>query len=263
MKVQGQWTQGKNKAFLKISAWNLSYDQFYTNTGQIEKTTEAQYFNLNVYAAYGVLDKLDIIGYIPFFSSHEQVLNTANREKLSSLGDIDLGLRYGILKNDHWALSTSISFGLPTGTNQAENPNQLNTGDGEFNQLITADIGYSSTLKNLPFYSKTYLGFNNRTNGFSDEIRAGLEFGLLALNQKLWGIARLNYVNSLKNGDFNQASLVGNIFGNNVSYTSYGFEGIYKLSSTLGASFGIDAAFNGRNIAASPSFSGGIIIDLK
>lgn len=257
-----QWTKGKNNAFLKVSAWNLKYDQYYTNSGGTENTTEKSFFNVNIYGEYGISNKVDILTYIPFFSSNKQEKLTQN-ETLNSIGDIDVGLRYSILKKNNWALSTTLKLGLPTGKSNAGSDNSFNTGDGEFNQLLTTALGYSSTFNKTPYYSKAYIGFNNRTNNFSDEFRAGFEFGALLFNSKFWAIARLNNTTSLKNTPTINNNNQGNIFGNNVQYTSFGIEGAYKISDKIGISIGADSAFNAKNIAAAPSINGGVFFDLK
>ncbi|QWX84462.1 hypothetical protein H0I23_02090 [Cellulophaga sp. HaHaR_3_176] len=258
-----QWTKGKNNAFLKVAAWNLNYDQHYTNSGDIKDNSEKSYFNLSIYGEYGITKKIDALTYIPFFASNKQIkLN--NNETLNSIGDIDIGFRYGILKKDNWALSTTLKFGLPTGVNNAGSDSSFNTGDGEFNQLLTTELGYSSSFNNTPYYSKAYIGINNRTNNFSDEFRTGLEFGVLLFNSKFWGIAKLNNVTSLNNNPIaNNTTNQGNIFGNNVQYTSFGFEGAYKVTNKIGISLGVDSAFNAKNIAAAPSINSGVFFELK
>lgn len=258
-----QWTKGKNNAYLKLAAWNLNYDQFYNNLGEIEQNTTKQFFNISVYGEYGLTDKLDVVAYLPFYASNTQ-LKLMENETLNAIGDIDIGFRYAIFKKNNWALAASLKFGLPTGTNNAGSDQSFNTGDGEFNQLLTADLGYSASLNKIPHYTKAYVGFNNRTSNFSDEFRTGIEFGALIFNSKFWVIARLNNVTPLNNEPFvpNNTSQ-GNIFGNAISYTSYGFEGAYNITKKIGVSLGIDSALGGKNIAASPSINGSIFYDLK
>ena len=77
----------------------------------------------------------------------------------------------------------------------------MQIGDGEFNQLLTIDAGTSWQNNNTPLYANFSLGFNNRTNGFSDEVRYTAELGAKIFNQKLWVIGRVNAIESLKNGD--------------------------------------------------------------
>ncbi len=267
-----QWSKGKNKGYYKLSAWYLKSDQHYTDTGAIDPNVTRTQFNTNLYAEYGLTNTIDIIGYVPFFSrtaQNNQVSGTNNTtiqkgEAFNSIGDIDLGARYAFLKKGNWAADVKLLFGLPTGDNNGGSDGSFQTGDGEFNQLLTTSLGYSGLFKDIPFYAKTYIGINNRSKGFSDEFRFGLEGGLNFLDKKLWIISRLNIVKSFKNGSLNaQTNVQGSIFANNVEYTSYGLEAAYYLTKKIGISASVDSAFSGRIIAANPSFSGGIFLDIK
>lgn len=267
-----QWSKGKNKGYYKLSAWYLSSDQHYTDTGAIDPNVTRTQFNTNLYAEYGLTNKLDIIAYVPFFSrtaQNNQVSGTNNSsiqkgEAFNSIGDIDLGARYGFFKKGNWSADVKLLFGLPSGNNNGGSDGSYQTGDGEFNQYLSSSVGYSSTFKNRPIYAKSYIGINNRSKGFSDEFRFGLETGINLSNNKLWLISRLNIVKSFKNGTLNaQTNTQGSIFANNVEYASYGFEAAYYITKKIGISASIDSAFSGRVIAASPSFSGGIFLDIK
>ncbi|OSY88280.1 hypothetical protein WH52_05770 [Tenacibaculum holothuriorum] len=266
-----QWTKGKGKGYYKLSAWYLESDKHYETDGTIRDNVNRKQFNVNVYAEYGVTNNLDIIGYIPFFArvaQDNQVSGTTGAvlqkgEGLSSIGDIDLGVRYGIFKKGKWAMDAKLLLGLPTGNNKGGSDGSYQTGDGEFNQFLSTSLGYSTNFGDLPFYAKSYVGFNNRTKGFSDEFRGGVEAGINLFNNKLWIISRLNILKSFKNGTLNAANANGSIFANNIEFTSFGFEAAYYITNKLGVSASFDSAFSGRVIAANPSFSGGIFLDIK
>ena len=134
----------------------------------------------------------------------------------------------------------------------------LQSGDGEFNQMVRVHVGYSLYPK--PGYLAGYIGLNNRTNDFSDELHFGLEGGM-ALNKSLYAALKLNVVESLQNGDA-AASQTG-VFSNNIEYTGIGPEVTYLLDNGLGFSLGIFGAFSGQNILAAPSINVGIVYDLK
>ncbi len=265
-----QWSKGKGNGYYKLSAWYLSYDEHFTDNGKDDNTTRTQ-FSTNVYAEYGISDKLDVIAYIPFFSkaSENNVISgttgetITNGESLSSFGDVDLGVRYALYKKGNWAADVKLLLGLPTGEDQGGSNGSFQTGDGEFNQYLSSSLGYSTTINDLPFYAKSYLGYNNRSEGFSDEFRTGLEAGVNLFNKKFWLISRINVVKSLKNGTLNAINGNGSIFANNVEFSSFGFEGAYYITDKIGVSASFDSAFSGKIIAASPSFSGGIFLDIK
>ena len=111
--VHAQWTKEETKGFYKLSAWYLEADQHYTDTGDIDPNATRGQFNVNIYAEYGLTDELDFLAYIPFFSRTYQndiVSGTTSQvimagEELNSFGDIDLGVRYGILQKRNLAWS--------------------------------------------------------------------------------------------------------------------------------------------------------------
>ena len=266
-----QWSKGKNKGYYKLSAWYLKSDKHYTNTGATDPNITRTQFNTNIYAEYGIHNSIDIIAYIPFFSriaQNNQVSGTTNNttqkgEAFNSFGDVDLGIRYAFYKKGKWAADTKLLFGLPTGNNNGGSDESFQTGDGEFNQYLSTSLGYSTTFNNLPFYAKSYVGYNNRSKGFSNEFRGGLEAGINLFNNNFWLITRLNLIKSFKNGTLSAASSNGSIFANNVEYTSFGLEGAYYITNRLGVSASYDTAFSGKIIAANPSFSVGIFFDIK
>ena len=268
----GQWSKGKNKGYYKLSAWYLKTDQHYTDTGEIDPNVTRTQFNINAYVEYGVSNHLDLIAYIPFYAKTTQnnvISNTTGNtllegESVSSIGDIDLGVNYSFYKKGKWAASAKLLLGLPTGNDRGGSDGSYQTGDGEFNQFLSGVLGYSSQINNIPFYAKTYLGYNNRTQNFSDEFRFGLESGLNLFNQKLWIIGRLDIVESLRNGSLNaQNNTQGSIFANNVEFVGVGLEASYYITKKLGVSLTYGGAISGRIIAANPSISGGIFLDIK
>ncbi|WP_143569860.1 transporter [Tenacibaculum agarivorans] len=269
--IYAQWSKGKGNGYYKLSAWYLQSDQHYTDTGAIDSNATRTQFNTNIYAEYGISDRIDLIAYVPFLTStseNNQVSGTTGEvisegESVTSFGDMDIGINYGFYKKGNWAASVKLLLGLPTGDENAGTDGNFQTGDGEFNQYLSTSLGYSTSLHGLPFYAKSYLGYNNRSKGFSDEFRTGLEAGINVLNSKLWLITRLNILKSFKNGTLNAVNSNGSIFANNIEFSSFGFEAAYYFTKNLGVSASFDSAFSGSIIAANPSFSGGIFLDIK
>lgn len=264
-----QWTKGKGNGYYKLAVWSLVADQHYTNTGAIDPNATRGNFTMSLYGEYGVTDKVDVITYLPFLTriyQNTQVSGTNGSvlqagEAVNAIGDIDVGLRYALLKKKHLALSTTLKLGLPTGKEKSGSDGSFQTGDGEFNQLVTFDAGTSYSLFSKPAYTKTYIGFNNRTQGFSDEFHYGAETGIKIWNQ-LWVLGRLNAVKSFNNGTLSPQNAQGSIFANNVEYVSVGGEIAYYITSKLGVSFTYASAVSGHIIYARPSYSGGVFLDL-
>ena len=120
--------------------------------------------------------------------------------------------------------------------------------------------GFKIGKKN--FYSAWYLGFNNRTKDYSEEIRYGLEFGTSFFKNKSWLIGRVRGVESLKNGATAETVTSNSIFANNTEYTSVSIEFNQYFLKEWGLSMSADFAVRGEIIAAAPSFSFGVFWDL-
>ena len=269
--LMAQWTKGKGKGYYKLSAWYLEADEQFTKSGEKFPFTTRGVFNVNVYGEYGITDKLDAIAYVPFFTRSFQN-NTVSETRgnvtnegadLNSIGDIDVGLRYGLFKNDKIAISTTLKLGLPSGdTSGGTRTAVLQNGDGEFNQQLQLDLGIPFKLGNVGAYGKTHLAYNHRTEGFSDEFYYGGEVGLNLL-KKFWLIGRLNILDSTKNGSLEDGgSNGGSIFANNIEFTSLGVEAAYYITKKIGVSFTYTSAVSGRIVAAAPSYSGGVFLEL-
>jgi len=268
----GPWTQKKGNGYYKFSEWWLTYNQHYTDTGQIDPNITTSIFNTSLYAEYGFTDRLTGILYAPLFSRNihnNQVSETTGDiiqqgEALNSIGDFDVSFKYGLTApGAKFPISATLTLGLPLGKTGQGELGILQTGDGEFNQMIQIDAGTGFQIGGTSAYASTYVGFNNRTDGFSEEFRYGLEFGAGLLNQKLWVIGRIGGVESFQNGDVTAANTSTSIFANNSEYTSFGVEAAYYLTKNFGASVSFASAFRGQIIAAAPSYSVGVFYDMS
>jgi hypothetical protein len=157
-------------------------------------------------------------------------------------------------------VSASLTLGLPFGrTADGDDPNAaeaLQTGDGEFNQLLKIETGHS--LGN-GFYASTFGGINFRSRGFSEEIRLGGEIG--HVSEKFIAIVKIQRIQSLKNGeDSGDASL--DIFNNNMELTSLAPELAYRFSDRWGISVNYTLYLEGVKTLANPNTTVGVFLDL-
>jgi len=265
-----QWVKEKGNGYYKITAWTLVADKHYTSSGAIDSNATRGNFTFSLYGEYGVTNKIDVLLYFPLFTriyQNTQVSKTKGNvlqegQAFNAIGDVDLGLRYSLFKKKYLAVSTTLKMGLPTGRDNAGSDGSYQTGDGEFNQLFQLDIGTSYQLYSEPSYTKAYVGFNNRTQGFSDEFHLGVETGV-KFWRKLWGVGRLNIVKSFSNGTLSVQNAQGSIFANNVEYVSIGTEVAYDIVHNIGVSLTWANAISGRIIYANPSCSLGVFLDLQ
>lgn len=268
----GPWPQKKGQGYYKLSEWWLTYNKHFTDTGETDPNITSGIFNTALYAEYGFTDRLTGIIYAPLFSRNiynNQVSATTGDvtqagEALNSVGDFDVSIKYGLTSpGAKFPISATLTLGLPLGQTGKGELGILQTGDGEFNQMIQIDAGTGFQIGGTSAYASTYVGFNNRTNGYSEEFRYGIEFGAGLINQKLWLIGRIGGVESFQNGELTDPTTSTSIFANNSEFTSYGVEAAYYITKNFGASVSFASAFRGRIIAAAPSYSIGVFYDMS
>ncbi len=267
----GGWPQPKGNGYFKLSQWGLVSDKHYTDVGQIDPNTTNGLFNTSIYGEYGFTDRLTGILYFPFFSRayfNNTISGTTNEvlipgEAINSIGDTDLSIKYGLTLNKPIAVSATLTFGLPIGNDNGGTVGSLQTGDGEFNQMILVDAGAGFQVDEVAAYANVYAGLNNRTNGFSDEFRFGIEAGATFWNQKLTATARLYGVTSFKNGDLpSERSNSTSVFANNSEHLTFSPELAVNLNDKWGISANYAVALSGSLIFASPSYSFGVFYKL-
>lgn len=269
----GPWTKPQGQFYFKVSEWWTIFDKHYTDRGQTDPNVTTGVFNTSIFLEYGMTDRFTGIINAPLFSRNfmnnlrsrttEDIIEAG--DALNSLGDIDLTLKYSLTAlGSKFPIALSIGVGLPTGKVGGGRQENLQTGDGEFNQFIQFDAGTGFQItEKLPAYLSTYVGLNNRTNGFSDEFRYGFEIGAGLFNSKLWLSSRVTAVESFKNGKTAETITSTSIFANNSEFMSVGIEANYYLTSRIGVSAGMATAVRGEIIAAAPSYSIGVFYDFR
>ncbi len=264
--LAGGWPQPKGGGFFKLDFSFIHARKFYGMDGETYNIngagTRLGYYTSSFYGEYGITDKLTAIGYVPFFVHNvvNEGVGAISGEVLqqglenNSLGDIDLGLRYGLFAKNGWSVTTAVIFGLPTG--DFENRDLLFTGDGEFNQQVRLEAGYGKSR----WYATGYVGFNNRTEGFSDEIRFEAEFGHKFWDNRLLTGVKLSGIQSLQNGDPTGSS--NGLFGNNVEFLSPQVFLAYEHKEKIGIMAQVSGATSGRNVLAAPAVAFGVYFKL-
>jgi protein XagA len=257
----GGWPQPKKKFYAKLGQNGIMSSKLYDRNGDIiDLLPSAGVYTTSFYIEYGITDRLTVITYAPFFVRAIKNELTRNQSGLTeegdfvnSFGDTDISFKYGLLTKTPIVVSASVLFGLPIGNDAGGKTRLLQTGDGEFNQMLRVDASHS--FYPLPVYASSFGAFNNRASGFSDEVRAGVEVGLTVF-KKLTLIGKLTTVQSLFNGSDNVQT--NGIFSNNTEFISPEIEIGYSITPRLGISASIGLALEGRNILASPNYGAGI-----
>ena len=133
----------KGEGYIKVSEWWIVSAQHYTDQGLIDPNVTTGIFNTNAYLEYGLTNRITSTVYFPFYSrsyNNNLVSNTTKEiliagDAINSVGDAELGLTYGLTKGK---INTTISLivGLPLGIDDGGALKNLQTGDGEFNQIF-------------------------------------------------------------------------------------------------------------------------------
>ncbi len=255
------WVQKKNEGYLKLAENIVSSNKYFAPNGSTVNITTISQYATSIYGEYGITNKVTGIINFPFFV--QQTLNdiqfrqsgkTIPGDETKGIGDADLGIKYGFFQNKKFVLSSSLILGLPFGKINAGQTGILQTGDGEFNQLIKIDVSHSFYPKSV--YTSAYTGFNNRTKGFSDEFRYGLEIGFPF--EKFIPIVKINGILPLKNGSTETSQ--GSLFANNIEYLSPSVELNYQITPKIGLSGAVAGAIYAKNVLKAPNFNFGAYI---
>jgi len=262
------WPQKKSALYLKLGQWWINYDEFYSETGSVQKLNRTRSFgSTSIYAEYGVTNRLTAIVYFPFFSKatiYKQVNAYTGAviqegEKLSALGDTNVAVKYGVPLPNNIYVSTSLTLGFPTGVYPEEeiSSTSLQTGDGEFNQMLTLGVASSISLgQYFPYFSLSG-GFNNRTEGYSDEWRVLFEAGI-----KIRGFTFLfktDMVETLRNGTFNENLVGSNLIGNNTEYMRLSPELIWNINDQFGLTASLFKPVSGTSFFSETYYAIGIV----
>ena len=142
--------------------------------------------------------------------------------------------------------------GLPLGDSFSDQQEVgLFTGDGEFNQLFSLQVGHS--LWPTPGYLKGEIGFNNRESGFSDELRYALEAGFM-IDERIGVSGWLRGVKALGTGD--EWTL------NDQQYVSFGPEINFYFTTNAGITAGVTKYTGARNLLDAPAWDIGLFMKL-
>ena len=266
----GGWPQPKGHGYFKLSEWWTIANEHYTSTGLTDPNVTAGLYNTTFYGEYGLSDNFTAILNLPLFSRSviNNVVSATTNEiiseggAISTLGDADFSLKYGLFNNGFMALSATALFGLPLGEDAGGQEGNLQTGDGEFNQMIKIDAGFSlANTPNLSAYGNIYGGFNQRNKGFSDEFRFGAEVGLGFANQKFWLTGKLDILESRNNEESGQVE-GASFFASNSEFQSFTVEASYFVTEKVGIAVSAATAFSGRIIYSGKSYSIGVFMKI-
>jgi hypothetical protein len=246
------WTQPQGTAFLKFDNRMSRGDDFHeidSNSVQIPTLTD---YTASLYAEYGLRDRLTVLGYVPFkrITLNRQVGRPSGfvyfvGDSVTGLGDAQIGLRYQLLSLG----ATRASLEAPLGDDTQSNG--LLTGDGEVNQSVHLLLGHS--LYPVPAYAGISVGFNNRVDGYSDELHFAAEVGYSIGSRWQVGL-QVRALESLKNGDDSVTGGMGGLFANDQTQWAYGPHVSCSIAGySLG--LGLEGSARSHNAVSAPAIS--------
>ncbi len=259
----GGWVHKAGKGYFQVGQQFLTSNLLFDDNGEKTDISTTGTYTSSLYGELGLGKKLEVDLFMPFLVRNvvnHQVEKTlgdtiVHGKSTTAFGDPNISLKFGIIQDKPIVLSAKLTFGLPLGSLDDEANIPLPTGDGEFNQILTLEAGYA--VKD--FYFILGGGFNNRTKGFSDDVRFHGELGYK--KGKFLASVKIFSVNALKNGD--AEGNASGLFANNISYFSYGPQVAFYATEKVGILANMLTGAGGTNVLAAPSFTAGIFLDLK
>jgi len=275
----GGWPQPVGEGYFKLSQSMIRAKQYFNPDGDLIDITTTSVYMTSIYGEFGIANRLTGLIYAPVFvrstiNNRESTLNgrVEPGDEFNGIGDFDLGLKYGLITKGAIPVSASLVLGLPIGKNVGGESELLQTGDGEFNQLLRLEASHS--FSGAPIYATLLVGYNNRgsatfkyasgeeTINYADQFQWGGEIGWTPSSKLLVSVKWL-HLSSLDNGDDMGNTGSSSVFGNNISYFSITPEVNLGLTDNFGLSASVGTVMSAKNILAAPNINFGLYYTLK
>ena len=251
----GGWTQPKGKGYFKLSEQIVRAKSLFLATGTKTDIPTVSGYTTSLYGEFGLLDRVTLVGYMPFYTNFN--VDEEGLDSTSGIGDWDVGVRIGILTEGPTVVSVQALAGLPLGDSGDEIA--LWTGDGEFNQHFSLQVGHS--LYPIPGYLKAEIGYNNRrgdddpNEDYSDELRFSLEAGY-TVAERLGISVWLRGVEVLGRADDEFRSRY------EIEYLSFGSQLDFYLTPNAGISASMSRFTRAHSMLDAPAWEIGLFLKL-
>ena len=257
------WTKKAGSGYYAVDIRSLNASKYHNSNGDNIEINNVMDLAFNLYSEYGLTDDLTLKLNFPFYKiltydSPESGANDNIDLDNDGIGDLDLGIRYKITKIGATVFAVGLNLGIPISSDDVYGQeNKFALSDGEFNQIISLEAGHS--LYPLPAYISGSIKFNNRNEGYSDQIYAGVESGYKVQKDLLLNL-RFNYLKSLKNGSKEVFENVIPIQANDQEYLAVRFGAFYNFYKNYGIAATADLGLAAKNVLSAPVFSIGFYI---
>lgn len=243
----GGWTHPPGKGYFKLGEQIIQAESLFLSTGEQVSIPTYSRFTTSLYGEFGLANRLTLVGYIPFYQ--RVTVDKPDAEPESGISDWDVGVRVGLLTDRATVVSLQLMAGLPLGDAKSGLEKGLFTGDGEFNQHVSLQVGHS--LYPAPGYLKGEIGYNNREGDYANELRYGLEAGMTIAERvsiSVW----LRGVEALGKSDEELTHR------NDIDYLSFGPEINFHITPGAGISAGVSKFTGGHNLLDAPAWEIGV-----
>ncbi len=251
----GGWTQPKGKGYFKLSEQITRAESLYHADGTTTDIPTVSGYTTSFYGEFGLVDRVTLVGYMPVYTRF--TADVEGVDNTSGIGDWDVGIRIGLLTGGPTVVSLQALAGLPLG--DSGNEFVLWSGDGEFNQHISLQVGHS--LYPAPAYLKAEIGYNNRQSSdnhddnYADELRYSLKAGY-TVGEKLGISVWLNGVQALDRADdeFHPR--------NDIAYLSFGPQLDFYVAPNAGITASVSRFTRAHNLLDAPTWEFGVFLKL-
>lgn len=219
---QSGWARPDGGSYTQATFSVFSSNDFYSGEGIFsEESNTFQQYSLQYYGEYGLSDQFTLTVDVPVLMFNR----FSNTETTAGVGGLRLGLKSQLLKK--FPLSAQVELDIPTNNGLSEVnttvPNDMGefevvnipTSDGEFNVWTT--LAASQSLPDGKTYGSIFSSINFRTQGLSNQLRAGAEIGHLFAD-KVYLIGKLQIQDRLSNSGTPVESF---LFGEGTTFTYY------------------------------------------
>ncbi|MDX2127710.1 MAG: hypothetical protein SFU91_01595 [Chloroherpetonaceae bacterium] len=257
----GGWTRKPQSVYTKLGYSFVSTNQF--STIEDVKIETAPFFlrSFDLFVEYGLIDQLTLQVNFPLLRS----ANFETTETASGIGDLLLELKYGLIQGD---FPVAIGFGIDMPTGDSEAIGRLKDGSGGFVRLPTGDgewnfwtrLYASHSFYPLPAYISIDVGYNFRTNGFTNQYTVGVEVGYQFFDA-LWLIGRFRRIALNGTPNFAKSGAIG--LGEGVEFNALGVSASYAITRNFSLTADVIGGFGTlKNIYAAPSFGIGFSFEI-
>lgn len=247
------WTQPRGMGYYQFRFEMVRTSRYFEPNGNRIAVPTVGAYRASLYGEYGVTGRLTVVAYVPLerVTLNRQVGRATGVEfdpgdSVTGLADAVAGIRVGLLNHGRTVLSASVMIGIPIGDSHQESG--LYTGDGELNQTVGIEFGQGF---GLAAYLTLTAGWNNRTQGFSDEFVYRAEVGT-DFPGRFSGALRVGGIESTGNGG---AVLGGRgLRGNDQRMLRYGAELRFAITDAAGVAISVDRGTRLQNALGGTTF---------